>query len=216
MMALLGSMVMIACSSESGNKAEVDAKGEVAEASTGAIMLNVAPGTKLNWKGSKVTGDQHVGTLDISAGSFSVEGGNLVAGNFTVDMKSIHTTDFEPTDETYGKLVGHLSSPDFFSVDSFPQATFAITKVANLAGSDMGTHTISGNLTIKGITHQLSFPATVSMTDAGMNAKANITFDRALYNVRYGSGTFFEDLGDKVINDEIELTVDLSASKATM
>ncbi len=217
MIGVLGSMILIACSNSSGNKATVGAEGDVATAGSAATVyaLNTEAST-LNWKGSKITGASHNGSLAISGGQVSVEGGTLVAGNFTVDMKSITTSDFEPDAEMYGKLVGHLSSPDFFSVDSFPTATFQVTKVVNLQNSDMGTHSVSGNLTIKGITHELSFPATVSITESGVNAKADVVFDRSLYNVRYGSGKFFDDLGDNLINDEIELTLDIQATKPTM
>jgi polyisoprenoid-binding protein YceI len=215
MLGVFAAMILVACSSSPKNEATVGAEGEVATAAGETYALNTGAST-LGWKGSKITGDNHVGNLDITEGSFSVDGGKIVAGNFTVDMKSISTTDYEPGSEQYGKLIGHLQSPDFFSADSFPTASFEITKVVALQNSDLGTHSFSGNLTIKDITHELTFPATVEMTDGAIKANAAFAFDRSLYNVRYGSGKFFDDLGDNLINDEIELTVSLEAKKPAM
>lgn len=169
----------------------------------------------LTWKGSKVTGSSHEGTLKLSAGTLKVEGGNLVAGNFTIDMNSLDNTDLKGKDG-YEKLLGHLKSDDFFSVATFPTATFEITGATAKTGDANATHDISGNLTIKGITKNLTFPAKVTIDPTTLNATASFFFDRALYDVKFGSKNFFENLGDNAINNEIEIKVDLKATAATL
>lgn len=128
-----------------------------------------------------------------------------------MDMTSIKNLDLEDPKKN-GDLIGHLKSDDFFSVESHPVATFEVT---GLTSGDAGTM-ISGNLTIKGITHQVSFPAEVSLNEEGMSATAVFSFDRAKYDVRFNSGTFFENLGDKLIEDQIGLYLDLKAAPEMM
>src|SRR5690606_22867425 len=122
-------------------------------------------------------------------------------------MTSIIVEDLKDP-EYNGKLVGHLKSDDFFSVDKFPVATFKITSVKP-TNKNLGTHEVTGNLTIKGITHAVKFPATIEFKDGLATAKGKLKVDRTKYNIRYGSGKFFENLGDKMIDDnfEIELNV---------
>ena len=194
--------------SAKGNEA-----GTAAEASDAAASYTVdAEASKIAWIGSKITGDQHNGTIGISNGTLKVEGGNLTAGEFTLDMNSIKNLDL-PTEGDYNnaKLEGHLKSPDFFDVANHPNATFVVTGVEAVEGDGPITHNIKGNLTIKGITKELSIPAAVSMGEGSFNAEASFSFDRAEFDVRYGSGSFFEDLGDNLINDEVKLELVLVA-----
>lgn len=152
------------------------------------------------WTGKKVTG-QHTGTINIKSGNIDIQDGILKGGSFVIDMTSIVCTDMEGE---YGKkLEGHLKSDDFFSVENNPTAQLVITEVT--AGTEKGNYNITGDLTIKGITHPISFTAAVG---ADM-ATANITVDRAKYDVRYGSGSFFDGLGDKMIYDDFELDLKL-------
>lgn len=151
----------------------------------------------INWKGSKITTDSHEGTIAISTGSLSFEDNTLTGGSFTVDMNSIVCTDLP---EGYAaKLVGHLKSDDFFAVEEHPEATLTFTK----AEPTDGGYSITGDFTIRGITHSETFVLKLN----GNKATADLEIDRSKYNVKYNSGSFFENLGDKLINDALELSV---------
>jgi polyisoprenoid-binding protein YceI len=160
----------------------------------------------LAWTAKKVTG-QHNGAVQISSGTLTSQGDALKGGTFVVDMNSITCKDLEG--EWNGKLVGHLKSDDFFSVEKNPTSKFEITKITTVNN----TTTIDGNLTIKGITKPISFPASISQKGNVLVAVATIKIDRAKYDIRYGSKTFFENIGDKAIDDEFELQVNLVATK---
>lgn len=162
--------------------------------------------SQITWKAYKVGGG-HDGTLKVQSGSFSTDGDKLVGGSFVMDMASINNTDL--SGESKGKLEGHLKSPDFFSVEKFPTASFVITDVAPQGGQ----HKITGTLVIKNIAQEISFLSDVKMEGSKITASANMKIDRAKFDVRYGSGSFFDNLGDKVINDEFDLAVTLVASK---
>lgn len=155
--------------------------------------------SSIAWLAKKVTGE-HNGTVGISAGALNVDGNKLVGGNFTIDLKTIK--DLDLTDPGYNqKFIGHISSGDFFEVEKFPTATFVITKVAG--------NQVTGNLTVKGITKSITFPAEIAVKGGKVSAKANITIDRTDFNIRYGSKKFFESIGDKAIFDDFALTVSL-------
>jgi polyisoprenoid-binding protein YceI len=159
--------------------------------------------SKLEWVGKKVTG-QHNGTVNIKSGTVNVEKGKLSGGEFLIDMASIKVLDLEG--ESNGKLTGHLKSDDFFSTDKFPEASFEITNVKD--------GIVTGDLTIKGFTNSLTFPADVKIIKGVLTATAKgIKVDRTLYEIRYGSGRFFDNLGDKVINDEFIMDLTLTAKK---
>lgn len=210
-------ILLASCSGKKEATVATAEKGEAAMASTNAqdYAVNV-DASKLAWTGKKVTG-QHNGTINISNGKFKVEGGTITAGNFAIDMSSIANLDLAESPDMQKKLLGHLSSPDFFNVAEHPTATFEITSVSALAAGEMGaTHKVSGNLTIKGIAKEISFPAKVSMDNGSFTAEADFNIDRTEWDIKYGSGKFFEDLGDKTIYDDINLKLALSASAATM
>lgn len=165
--------------------------------------------SELSWKGTKVTGF-HVGTLKLKSGKFAVEEGQLKSGEFDIDMTSLANTDIKDEGDK-AKLVGHLKSDDFFSVEKFPVATLKVTQAEPLKDGGANTHTLSGELTIKGATHPISFPAKVEVKTDAVEAKATVTVDRTLYNVRYGSGKFFQNLGNKMIHDTFTVDVKLLA-----
>lgn len=126
-----------------------------------------------------------------------------------MNMNSINCTDLQG--EWADKLVGHLKADDFFGVEKYPTSTFVITKVSPAAA---GTINVSGNLTIKGITKPLSFPASLSVKGNTVTASAKgVTVDRTKYDIRYGSKSFFDSIGDKAIDDEFTLDITLVASK---
>lgn len=160
----------------------------------------------VKWNGKKVTG-QHYGTIDLKSGNLEVEDNKINSGTFQMNMASIVCEDL--TDEsTNKKLVGHLKSDDFFSVDKHPVATFVIKDVKAKSGK---THTFSGDLTIKGITHSVSFDAEVVVDDGHLRADGKMEVDRTLYDVRYGSGKFFQGLGDNLIYDTFSLDFNVVA-----
>ncbi|WP_297765088.1 YceI family protein [uncultured Muriicola sp.] len=151
------------------------------------------------WKAYKVTGS-HTGVVQLTEGALSFEGDALVGGNFGVDMTSLISTDLEG--EYKAKLEGHLKSDDFFGVATYPTSTLVFTDVKS---TGKNSYEVTGDLTIKGITKPITFDVSIY----GSKATASVKVDRANYNVRYGSGSFFDNLGDKTIYDEFDLVVDL-------
>jgi polyisoprenoid-binding protein YceI len=162
--------------------------------------------SNIKWNGYKVTGE-HEGTINIMNGMIAMDNGKLVGGEFTIDMSSLTVTDL--TGETKGKLEGHLKSDDFFGVATYPNAMLKITKVKEKSD---GYH-ITGDLTIKEKTHPIEFVAVVSQEGEQMIARTRITVDRSKYDVRYGSNSFFDNLGDKAIYDNFDLSVELVFSE---
>ncbi len=164
--------------------------------------------SKLEWKGYKVTGS-HTGYVNIKEGSLDFEDGALVGGEFTIDMASITVTDL--TGDYKGKLEGHLKSDDFFGVKKHPTASFKIKEV--VSRGKPGEYKITGALTIKEITQEIKFNAMVKEDGNMVKATGDMEIDRSDFNVRYGSGSFFDGLGDKTIYDEFDLSVSLVAAK---
>ena len=163
----------------------------------------------LGWVGKKV-GGQHNGTIALKEGTVQVKGNELVGGTFVADMTSMKNTDL--TDADYnGKLMGHLKSEDFFAVDKNPTATFVITSIKPLKGDATGNNaTITGNLTIKGKTNPVSFPAKVGVKNGMAAASGVATIDRTKYDVKYGS-TLFGAAADKAIDDNFTLSFNVIA-----
>jgi len=159
--------------------------------------------TTLQWLGEKVTG-QHTGTIKLQSGWLNWTDNKIVSGEFIIDMTTIKESAGEK------RLEAHLKTDDFFSVEKFPTAKLVLT------GSDSfekGYALVRGNLTIKGITNPIEFKSSILKKDDGFWFYSNITVDRTKYNVRYGSGTFFDNLGDKVVYDEFKLKVALFVKK---
>ncbi len=185
-----------------------------APAATAAAVYEVdTKTTELRWVGKKVTG-QHNGTIRAKSGQILVKDGAVTGGNVVIDMPSIAVSDL--TGDSNGKLTGHLKSDDFFSVDKHPTAEYVITGVRPILNAKEGgsNSIVSGNLTIKGATHPLEFEAAIQMQGDTATAKASgVKIDRTLYNIRYGSGKFFENLGNKAIEDTFTLDFDIAAKK---
>lgn len=151
------------------------------------------------WKAQKVTGSGHEGTVALSEGGLQLANGKITGGKFTIDMTTIATTDI--SGGMAKKLIGHLNSEDFFATEKF--------KTANLAIISMDGDNVKANLTIKGITNEITFPATVSVVDGVLTATAEIEVDRSKFDVRYGSDSFFDNLGNKAIDNIIRFSVTL-------
>ena len=162
--------------------------------------------SSVDWVGKKVTG-QHDGSISIKEGVLNLHDGNLSGGTIVMDMTSITCVDIE--DKEYNqKLVGHLNSPDFFDVAKNKTATLKISGVKAVEGNK---HMVSGMLTIKGITKPITFPATIDMKSGKLGAYAEMKIDRTLYDIKYGSGKFFEGLGDKMIDDHFIIKFKIAA-----
>ncbi|WP_430811996.1 MULTISPECIES: YceI family protein [unclassified Carboxylicivirga] len=157
----------------------------------------------ITWLGKKVTGE-HTGYISFKSGSLKMKNNQLVGGEFTVDMTSITCTDIENKDYN-AKLVGHLKSDDFFGVDKHPTSHLKITKVS---GKD-SKYNVKGELSIKGKTHPIAF----DVIKEGHSFTGKLVVDRTKYDVRYGSGKFFENLGDKMIYDDFELNFKVHVTK---
>lgn len=155
--------------------------------------------SNIEWEGEKLTGS-HNGTIQLKDGHFLMENGDLVGGEFTVDMTSINVTDLEG--DSKSKLEGHLKSDDFFGVEDHKTAKFVINTVAK-KGDIYG---ISGDLTIKGKTNPIAFDMKMNKN----SASTTLVIDRTKYDVRYGSDSFFDNLGDKTIYDEFTLNINLN------
>ena len=153
----------------------------------------------ITWTGSEIV-KSHTGSLKFSSASLSLDDIKTPQGVFTVDMTSLTNDDM--TGVYKNKLEGHLKSDDFFSVEKYPQAVLVITKVNSQNKNSYG---LTGDLTIKGITHPVDFNLTVYSD----RIESNLTFDRSKYDVQFRSGSFFENLGDKLILDDITLEVTL-------
>ena len=161
--------------------------------------------SSLTWVGKKLTGS-HNGSIALQSGNLIVDGKKLTGGNFVINMASIKDADKSD------RLEGHLKADDFFGVDKFATSTFTIKKVTPGTGSNV---TVSGDLTIKGITNAASFPATVVWNaDGSVTATADkIIVDRTKYGIKFRSKGMFPDVGDKMIYDEFELAIKLIAKK---
>jgi polyisoprenoid-binding protein YceI len=202
--------IAFSCGGPQGEKAQTGDAKEISAISGDIILAVDVANSKVEWTGSKPTG-QHHGTINISEGSLMLTDGNIVGGKFTIDMNSIVDLDLTNPEDNV-KLVGHLKSSDFFDAEKYPTAVFEISSVEAANGNAEVTHNITGNLTMKEITKSVTFPANVVIEgDKLMATTPEFIIDRSKWNVQYGSRSFFNDLKDKFINDEIALKISLSA-----
>ncbi|MBP9772155.1 MAG: YceI family protein [Candidatus Pacebacteria bacterium] len=162
----------------------------------------------IGWTGSKpkVLGYEDTGTIDVESGALAITNGNIVSGEFVIDMESIATAKVSNKKGTTDALTTHLKSDDFFAVATYPTSRFVIKNVTN--------GVVTGELTIKATTKTISFPATITVDAEGrLVADAVVTLNRSLWDIRYGSGSFFDDLGDSLIADEMKLALHVVAGK---
>ena len=168
--------------------------------SASAQTKNINTATSsIEWLGKKVTG-QHNGTVNFKDGTLVFKKNILAGGTFTVNMTSLTATDL--SGEYQGKLNGHLKADDFFGTEKFPTATLVFKKIGVKSAN---VYNVTADLTIKGITKPVTFELTVN----GNTATTTFNVDRTKYDIKYGSKSFFESIGDKAIYDEFELKVAL-------
>ncbi|MBN3583429.1 YceI family protein [Algoriphagus aestuarii] len=205
-------------------------------AAEGKSLEIVPEATTIAWRGYKPAG-QHFGKIPAVEGTLAVQGEEITGGKFTFDITGLKIEDMEETDESYGKLWGHLQSPDFFDAANHPQATFEITSVEPFkegdeiadqeqfatdntpkAASELSpanpTHWISGNLTMRGTTKNIKFPAAVSLENGAVTAKAGFNIDRTAWGLAYGDeATAVDKAKDKFIYNTVSLTLDVKAAE---
>ncbi len=226
-------MLAIACG-KPGDTVEATDAQEVAAATGDTLALNLAAST-ISWTGYKPTG-KHFGKIPSTAGMLTVIGDSITGGSFTFDIVGLKIEDMPETDENYGKLYGHLQSPDFFDAANFPTATFEITGVESYKSGDMvtdkqefasdntpatdssltpanPTHWISGNLTMRGTTKNIKFPAAVSLANGTLSAKAGFNIDRTVWGLMYGDESAAANKAkDQFIYNTVSLVLDVTAN----
>jgi polyisoprenoid-binding protein YceI len=167
-------------------------------------------GSTIMWTGHKPTG-KHNGTIAIESGVMTIHNDVLESGTFLINMNSINVMDIPADDKNHAKLTGHLKSADFFDVEKFPTSAFEITGIETVDGKTM----LSGNLKMKDVSNNVTIPVNIDQNgDMLVITSETFTIDRSKWNVQYGSKSFFDNLGDKFINDAIELKINVSATKA--
>jgi len=201
------------------NKENRVTPGEAQEAATASetastYQINSEEST-IEWRGTKPTGE-HKGTIDIQSGTISASQEEIESGTVTIDMNSLTVTDEGIEDKDKTSLENHLKGTvegketDFFNVNKFPTATFEITGITEVNGQKM----MQGNLTLKEDTKNIEFPVSTSVDDNEVTIKSEtFTIDRTDWKVNYGSKSVFDNLGDNFISDEIELKIDVKATK---
>ncbi len=203
------------------NNQQASQTSETAAVSTDTTGVNYVVDTTLsilNWESKKIVGG-HVGTIKVAEGNLNVKDNNIVSGAFTVAMPSIINTDL--TDAKYNSdLVNHLKSADFFDVVKYPTAKFELTSSEILSNDANGnTHTISGNLTIKDSTHNVSFPAKVTVGEDGLSAEGEMIINRLKWGIIYNSvsvspAALLKKIGDNAIKDEVSIKIAIKGKKA--
>lgn len=204
-------MVLVSCNPKNAKEAKTGDAKEVAAASGEKYLLQTDQST-IYWRGTKPSGE-HVGTVGITKGKLMLEKGEITGGTFVIDLNSIVNTDLEG--EWNAKLVGHLKSEDFFHTASFPEGSFEIVSVVEYKGESVSegvnlSHDITGNLTMRGETKSITFPASIHMHDGSVHAQSNeFSIDRTLWGVNFKSKTVFAEFKDDFIGDMINLKLDV-------
>lgn len=191
--------------------------GASKEGNNSASAISAASGEKysidtaesvVTWEGSMVFdfGKEHIGYVHLSKGDLMIDKGKLVGGEVEIDMNTIEFKDKEDKNPP----IKHLKSPDYFDVEKFPTSTFVITKVDSVIRDNIK---ITGDLSIKGVTNAVTFPAQIEVKDGVVNANGKIVIDRTQWGIRYKSGKFYDNLADQAVSDEISLQMKVVAKK---
>ena len=161
--------------------------------------------SRIRWTGRNLL-NMHEGELALKSGHLDFDHGTLKGGEFVINMHSVRSTDLAG-DPLHDVLVRHLIDHDFFDVEKYPEARFVITSAVP-SGAHPGAPglEIHGMLTLKDVTAPVVFAATHGFTDEGKAAaQASFPIDRTKWNVKYGSGRLFRNLGMHLVNDQIDL-----------
>ena len=171
-----------------------------------------APKSTFKWNAKKVVGE-HSGTVAYQAGNITINANKLAGADITIDMASIDCTDL--SGEYHDKLVGHLKADDFFATEKFNTAKIKIKSASEIKGAATGSnnYNVVADLTIKGITKEISFPAFVVINPTQVIANAELDIDRTAFEIKYGSASFFEGLGDRAIANTFNVKVRIVANK---
>ena len=217
--AIIAAAAIIAVSCSNGTKADEAVTGEAqeVEVTAEATDYELVEGSYLKWRGFKsYVASEHIGTIGVQAGTLAVAGNQLVGGTIIIDMNSISNEDIEDEGKR-GYLEGHLKSDAFFFVDNFPTAVFEIVEVRE-ESADAAPSVVVGNLTIRGITNSIEFPADVTVEEGIVHFSApTFSIDRTKWNVKYHDSedaTIAETLKEDMIDHSIELTINVSATNA--
>lgn len=211
----LAILLLSACGGDKTETVETDtvATTETTATGEGEVYQIAKDQSSVKWYGEKVLG-KHEGEIELESGQLIVADNQVTGGTIVMDMRTITNTDLTSKEDN-DKLVGHLKSDDFFGVEKYPTATFEITGISPFANAapNENNFNVQGNLTIKEKTEPVSFPATINVEGNTVKAKATMTIDRSKFDVRYGSETFFGELGDKAISDDFRISFDITAKK---
>ena len=206
---ILFSLILFLVGCDSGKKSDNSSptlNQLTPEAGTYSLLID---DSELSWIGTELSTKTHTGTIDFTDGTIVVDNDNTISGNVKINMSTINVTDLQGRSKEM--LERHLRSSDFFEVESYSEAKFSfISKSFDKLSNQIS---FVGDLTIKDITNPISFNATLLETSPFLKAKAVLSFDRSKYNVRFRSGNFFENLGDKLILDDIDVNIRLVTKK---
>lgn len=170
--------------------------------------------SKAEWVAGKKIGKFHNGEIKIKGGEVQTDKkGKVSSANVVVDMTTISNADLKDSPDYQKKLVGHLSSEDFFKVDQYPETTFSLKSISPKKGSK-DEYIVKGDLTMIGKTQPIEFPAKISADKNTLTGTAKVTVERLKWGLQYGSGSIFKSLtADKIINDTFDLNLNLVAKK---
>ncbi len=200
--------IIWACKNDTAKAGSVSAQ---VERNTGIAAIYETKASGLNtiqWIGTSVNG-KHNGTIKIQNGRLNLVGDVLTTGDFDIDMNSVYVTDLNGAEKA--ELEGHLKDGDFFETNKFPTGRFVITKTERVGPKENNNYNIFGDLTLKGVTKPIQFPANVAFKDSIVAAQSNVfSINRTDFGITYSSGI----LGvakDKLIHDDITLMVTMTA-----
>ena len=197
-------LFIVSCEKSSKKKIDTSLPKPTLSLSSGDYVMD-NDNSSIKWTGRELSTKSHYGSLQMKNGSLTVNTDGTINGIIKIDMTTIDCEDLQGRSKA--SLERHLRSDDFFSVESHPIATLTFKSEGGIgAGNKLA---FNGDLEIKGISHPISFESELKSVDPKVSALVDMTFDRSKYNVRFRSGTFFQNLGDKLIYDDIEISVDI-------
>lgn len=197
-------LFIVSCEKSSKKKINTSLPKPTLSLSSGDYVMD-NDNSSIKWTGRELSTKSHYGSLQMKNGSLTVNTDGTVNGIIKIDMTTIDCEDLQGRSKA--SLERHLRSDDFFSVESHPIATLTFKSEGGIAAGNKLA--FNGDLEIKGISHPISFESELKSVDPKVSALVDMTFDRSKYNVRFRSGTFFQNLGDKLIYDDIEISVDI-------